>query len=276
MLVASTAVDYYFTGRLMVPILTFLHQNIIRNISSFYGPTNKFYHLTQSLPIMLTTVLPWWLPGFLACLLPSSALQAFNRPSTIRSFVKGFGVVLAFRSLPSRSRWRVTFPFLLPLLFSSRKFFSKQVRDLDRPAGLCALARGISVAIAVLSLSPHSEWRFVHPFLPPLLLFALPPMFKTYTPAIAGLYRLAQCIRQFTRIPKLPFYLCLLAPILPFLYLNTLHGRAEVTVMDVLRQGRVGEVTGLVALVPCHSTPWQSHLHRDIPAWFLTCEPPLG
>ena len=67
----------------------------------------------------------------------------------------------------------------------------------------------------------------------------------------------------------------LYAPILPYLYLNTLHGRAQVAVMDVLRRGEMGEVTNLVALMPCHSTPWMSALHRDVDGWFLTCAPPL-
>jgi phosphatidylinositol glycan class B len=68
----------------------------------------------------------------------------------------------------------------------------------------------------------------------------------------------------------------MLAPILPYLYLNALHGAAQVEVMDVLRRGDFGNVVGLAALMPCHSTPWYSALHRDVPAWFLTCEPPLG
>lgn len=41
------------TGRLYVPLLTFIYQNVIANISSFYGSTNHLYHLVQSLPIML-------------------------------------------------------------------------------------------------------------------------------------------------------------------------------------------------------------------------------
>ncbi|KAI9671768.1 MAG: glycosylphosphatidylinositol anchor biosynthesis [Alyxoria varia] len=37
-------------------------------------------------------------------------------------------------------------------------------------------------------------------------------------------------------------------------------------------------ITPLTAafLMPCHSTPWRSHLiNRDVRAWALTCEPPL-
>jgi phosphatidylinositol glycan class B len=211
----------------MIPTLTFIHQNILRNISSFYGATNPLYHLTQSLPIMLFPIWWWWAQGFASCVSPSAILP-------------------------------------------------KRLATLDRPDGLRCLARAISFAIATLSHSPHSEWRFLHPFLPPLILFALPPLFRSYNPDVTGLHRFIHSIRQYTRISKLPFFLCLLAPILPYAYLNALHGRAQVGVMDVLQRGDAGNVTGLVVLMPCHSTPWMSSLHRDIEGWFLTCEPPLG
>lgn len=145
---------------------------------------------------------------------------------------------------------------------------------LDRPEGLRALSRALTFAIGVLSLSPHSEWRFLHPFLPPLLLFALPPLFRAYT--IRPVLGFTQALRQYTRLPRRPYYLILFAPMIPYLYLNVFHGRAQVEVMNVLRRGQLGEVEGLVALMPCHSTPWASHLHMDVPGWFLTCEPPVG
>lgn len=153
-----------------------------------------------------------------------------------------------------------------------------RLASLDRPATLRTLARALAFSITALSFSPHSEWRFLHPFLPPLLLFALPPLFRGYTPTIMGLFRLPEAMRQYTRINKRPFLLILLAPLIPFIYLNAFHGRAQVEVINVLRRGQepVGEVKGMAVLMPCHSTPWMSHLHRDIPAWFLTCEPPIG
>ncbi|ORY22978.1 GPI mannosyltransferase [Naematelia encephala] len=146
--------------------------------------------------------------------------------------------------------------------------------ELDCPEGLRSLARGLVFAITILSLSPHSEWRFLHPFLPPMLLFALPALFQDYVPTIFGCYRLAQSLRQYTRLGKLPFYLCIIAPLVPYLYLNAFHGRAQIEVMNVLREGRAGNITSLLVLAPCHSTPWMSHLHTNVLASFITCEPP--
>ncbi|WRT63509.1 uncharacterized protein IL334_000414 [Kwoniella shivajii] len=223
-----TLLDYTYTGRLYFPAITFIHHNIVQNVSAFYGSTNHFYHLTQSLPILLFPLWYWWLRGFVSCLVPSTLLAS--------------GLV-----------------------------------EMDRPEPLRLLARAVTFSIAVLSLSPHSEWRFLHPFLPSLLLFAIPSLTSKYVPSVLGCYRFIHSLRQYTRIPKMPFYLVLFAPIVPFVYLNTFHGSAQVEVMNVLRRGRLGSVQSLVVLAPCHSVPWQSSLHSpDLGGWFLTCEPPIG
>lgn len=156
-----------------------------------------------------------------------------------------------------------------------KRYVPVSLRSLDAPEGMRSLARAITFAIFVLSFSPHSEWRFLHPFLPSLLLFALPALFKAYVPTIMGAYRFRESLRQYTRIPKRAFYLIMLAPIIPYVYLNTYHDWAQLEVMNLLRRGELGEVTGLGVAIACYSTPWQSHLHRDIPDWRLGCEPPV-
>jgi len=145
----------------------------------------------------------------------------------------------------------------------------------DRPQGMRILARALAFTIATLSLSPHSEWRFLHPLLPALLIFVLPSTSKQFQPTMSGCYRLGAAIRQYVRFGKRSFYLCLLCPLLPWIYLNAFHGKAQVEVMRVLRDGHLGAVSSLVILAPCHAMPWMSHLHANIPGWFLTCEPPL-
>ena len=155
------------------------------------------------------------------------------------------------------------------------RYVPAALRSIDAPDGLRSLARGVAFTILTLSLSPHSEWRFLHPFLPSLLLFALPPLFKEYTPTIMGAYRFRDSCRQYTRIPKRAFYLILLAPLPIYIYLNVFHDRAQVEVMDVLRRGELGNVTGIAVITRCYDTPWQSHLHLDVPNWWLGCEPPV-
>jgi phosphatidylinositol glycan class B len=148
---------------------------------------------------------------------------------------------------------------------------------LDRPERLRTLARAVSFTLATLSLSPHSEWRFAHPLLPLLLLFAIPALQAAYAPPMVGCHHPMRAFRQYFRLPRGAFYTILLVPLLPYLYLNTFHGAAQVSVMSSLRRGEFGAVDTLAVLMPCHSTPWASHLGsvaRD--SWFLTCEPPLA
>ncbi|KAL1409678.1 glycosylphosphatidylinositol anchor biosynthesis [Vanrija albida] len=226
MLAVSTLVDWLFVHRLVFPVATFFHQNILLNIAASYGATGLAYHVTQSLPILLFPIWYWWGKGFTAALLPRSILPT-------------------------------------------------SLAELDSPRPLATLARSITFALAVLSLSPHSEWRFVHPLLPQLLLFALPALHRTYQPTSMSAGAFTQKLRQYCRIPRKAFYIITLAPIVPYLYLNIFHGAAQVEVINSLRRGDFGQVTSVVALMPCHSTPWASHL-GSIPGWFLTCEPPLA
>jgi phosphatidylinositol glycan class B len=71
-----------------------------------------------------------------------------------------------------------------------------------------------------------------------------------------------------------------LAALPSVVYLSVFHGAAQHSSIAYLRSAipSAAEGGGLGVLMPCHSTPWQSHLHRqDLGpnhAWFLTCPPP--
>ena len=217
-LAGSTALDYAITGVVALPPLTFLHQNLYQNISSFYGATSPLYHLTQTLPILLTTSLPFFFPSFARALAPASS----------------------------------------------------------SPAALQTMAWATVWTFGAWSCLPHAEWRFLHPVLPILIIFCAHTLVTTFTTVPAGaLASPITAARCYTRINRRPFWWLLLAPILPAIYLGSLHGRAQVSVMDWLRFQQ--NVTDVVQLMPCHSTPWMSHLHEaGKGSWFLTCEPPLG
>jgi phosphatidylinositol glycan class B len=68
-------------------------------------------------------------------------------------------------------------------------------------------------------------------------------------------------------------------------YTATVHQSGVIAVVDYIRRERQNrsaaatEQLGPMSvgfLMPCHSTPWRSHLvHADIQAWALTCEPPI-
>ncbi|CAG8621289.1 8562_t:CDS:2, partial [Racocetra persica] len=60
-------------------------------------------------------------------------------------------------------------------------------------------------------------------------------------------------------------------------YTATIHQSGVIEVMDYLRdEADKGNVKNIGFLVPCHSTPFYSNLHRNLEMWFLTCEPPVN
>lgn len=139
----------------------------------------------------------------------------------------------------------------------------------------------VAWTIAVYSLTAHKEWRFIHPILPLLHLFAAkslvdvsrspnPSINKNSYPKFSlPTIRLSHLSLILLTIPVsvyiVVFYCS--APISVIWYLQTLPA-------DTLRNGGVGIV------MPCHSTPGQAFLNRaeleNGRMWALGCEPPLG
>ncbi|EEB09050.1 pig-B [Schizosaccharomyces japonicus yFS275] len=113
--------------------------------------------------------------------------------------------------------------------------------------------------LAPFSLLAHKEVRFVYP-LSPILLSA------------AG-YCISRCISRIRR-QKIALVIFLLHSFIAF-FLCRVHQAGVIEVMPTLKQLADANTTG-VLLMPCHSTPWQSHLHSTLAEtnWrFLTCEP---
>ncbi|XP_012947012.1 GPI mannosyltransferase 3 [Aplysia californica] len=64
--------------------------------------------------------------------------------------------------------------------------------------------------------------------------------------------------------------------LLPALYFSLIHQRGTVMVSKFLHQAAINNPgMEVLFLMPCHSTPYYSHLHQNISMRFLTCEPNL-
>lgn len=67
----------------------------------------------------------------------------------------------------------------------------------------------------------------------------------------------------------------------PSYYLSTVHQRGVIDVMPVLSKlsqdykVATGNHPKYLFLMPCHSTPFYSHIHANVTMRFLTCEPNL-
>ncbi|GAA5909611.1 putative glycosylphosphatidylinositol-alpha 1,2 mannosyltransferase [Sporobolomyces salmoneus] len=256
-IVVSLAVDTWFYQTPTFTPLRFLSTNVFHSISLFYGQNPWHFYLLQGVPLLLLTQLPFLLDGILKM----------------------------YRSTPSTS-----------------------TKNLSALKELGWTATGTIASYSALS---HKEWRFLHPILPILHLFVTLSLVSAYQstshpPAPApqlrrlslttrGLHPLERLVVR-SRI-KLSHLLVLLASLLPAIYLASFHQRGQNDVMlwlrDEMRAQRTGkagrvqgrkkgtEVRSVGFAMPCHSTPWQSHLHsRELEEegrlWFITCEPPIS
>ncbi|BGP57456.1 glycosylphosphatidylinositol anchor biosynthesis [Rhodotorula sphaerocarpa] len=102
----SFALDSAFYGTPTLTPLRFLHTNVVQSISLFYGANAWHFYLSQGLPILLVTQLPFCLRGLFRLGEGEEGLRALRRT---------VGATLAAYSLLSHKEWRFLHP-LLPAL----------------------------------------------------------------------------------------------------------------------------------------------------------------
>ncbi|PLW27166.1 hypothetical protein PCASD_22132 [Puccinia coronata f. sp. avenae] len=145
----------------------------------------------------------------------------------------------------------------------------------------------LGTMVGLLSLLKHKEFRFIQPLVPLFKCFAARAMVNNYIkhrqahPATSPT-DLSPLERLLAARP-IGFILRALISLAAAFYLLSFHYRAQVSVIHYLRHLPDHELRSVGFLMPCHSTPWQSHLHKPHLAsngsqerlWMLTCEPPL-
>ena len=217
-LAISVISDRGFYGTWTFPPLNFLYFNISQGLAIFYGRNRPDYYLTEGIPLLVTTALPFTLYGIYQSL--------FARSST-----------------------------------TDRRGSMSVNRNLTMM--ICGV-------VVTLSLVAHKEVRFIYPLLPAIHIITAQP-----------LYRFASCPRTLYRTM---ISILLVVNVVFSLYISLVHQRGVMDVMHFLRirhEARLQLVdanatTTVGFLMPCHSTPWRSHLvHVSINAWALSCEPPL-
>ncbi|KDN51930.1 hypothetical protein RSAG8_00481, partial [Rhizoctonia solani AG-8 WAC10335] len=136
----------------------------------------------------------------------------------------------------------------------------------------------------------HKEWRFIHPLLPILHLFAADYLIrlnngKDHTTDQQVQDNLETNITYYPiRRRHIAYFLAVCLPL--NLYLIRWHGNAQIAVTRYLHDLSISSdrVKSIGALMPCHSIPGQAYLHLPHLAkpinghhiWMLGCEPPLG
>lgn len=135
--------------------------------------------------------------------------------------------------------------------------------------------------IGIFSLIGHKEWRFIQLLLPIYHCSAAHSLITLSTPlskeeAYAFLPRVKRSLVKLIIAINVP----------AALYFLLLHQKSQISISNYIRSLPVGEIRSLGFLMGCHSTPWQSHLHRPElerrnltsgyggMLWGITCDPP--
>ncbi|SCU96960.1 LAFA_0G09032g1_1 [Lachancea sp. 'fantastica'] len=123
----------------------------------------------------------------------------------------------------------------------------------------------IILQIVIFSAIRHKEFRFVYNLQPFFLVISSIFLMKVLPEAQNGEPEL---LKWYFWIP--PFISVVAAMVL-----SSFHETGVIEVTKYLHN--IPEVHSIGFVMPCHSTPWQSHIHRnntqDI--WSISCEPPL-
>jgi GPI mannosyltransferase 3 len=203
-------------------------------VSLFYGSNGWHYYLTQALPILCTTTLPFVLHGIWSTLYIKDAV--------------------AFRTMLATITW----------------------------------------AIGIYSIAGHKEWRFLHPILPLLHIFAAKSLVDLSDRAVEKKSKKKAKSRKFvsrrsfaqnasSNLPPIRtnFLVFISLTIPASLYVVLFYCSAPISVMSYIRSlPREDLRNGTFGfLMPCHSTPGHAYLHRKELTqggiWALGCEPPL-
>lgn len=230
-LAVSLGMDRIYYGEWTFPPMKFLYFNVVQSLSVFYGANRPDYYVTEGLPLLLTTALPFAIVGM---------WQALRN---------------------SRER---------PASGGSEQRKSRFV-----------LAMVVVVTVMAMTSISHKEVRFIYPLLPILHVLAAKPLAAFYDPFPLPASKLRSGL----------LLLMLAVNIYIAAYVSLVHQRGVIEVLHYLRHEQetrlpqpsnspgipVSANITVGFLMPCHSTPWRSHLvHPQIHAWALTCEPPIS
>jgi len=145
------------------------------------------------------------------------------------------------------------------------------------PLAVCGIVKSrewrisglIAWVLGVYSILGHKEFRFVLPVLPLAL------MFSGYCLAAMSQFKRKNLHekRCLSRL-QLSVILLIITNIPMAFYMSLFHQRGTEDVMYYLsKEAQDGRVKSVLFLMPCHSTPYYSTLHYNIPMRFLDCTP---
>ena len=154
---------------------------------------------------------------------------------------------------------------LIPLSFAILDFF----RNFSASKSRQTIFASIFLTVLIYSLIPHKEFRFLLQILP-LCLYIISKYLSEWS------RKQSEMTIWFAAL------VILVSNAVPAGYLGYVHQQGTVKVMDTVAdiaknyKAESGLAPKIFFMMPCHSTPYYSHVHANITMRFLKCEPNLN
>lgn len=231
------------------------------------------YHIIKSDESRIKLILKKYLPIGLALGLTTLAIDTFAHGSLVFTpweFLKA-NVVQEIGSFYGSHEWHWYFVIGLPTVMGITflPFLTGAVEALQNKKTLKAqniLLISIMLTLVVLSVLPHKEFRFVLPILP--MCFYITSDFLTRWSRTSS-----------SLLLWLVAIILFIGNFIPATYLGVVHQKGTIEVMPHLSKiareykDENGNNAKIFFMMPCHSTPYYSHIHVNVTLRFLTCEP---
>lgn len=284
-------IDSLYYGQMTFTPIAFFKRNVLESISLFYGQSPLHFYLSSALPFICWTTLPYTLYGLFKSM-TQSQIEGFDPhsrkwfgfygesdPKGLKTLAQVIMFFIASMSLLGHKEVRFLQPivpilhifegYALSLLPSLQSIYDKgnlsRIREeYSEIRRITQLDRTIHQDL-LEGLSVHSSSRNRR---------------RLLLPRRTNFSKFKQALKDiFHRHGNISLIL-LGAHILPIIYL-CFHSTGQITIVETVgKLSKQGKLNKVAFLMPCHSTPWMSHMHhqrlnRDNNSWFISCEPPL-
>ncbi|KAJ1916549.1 glycosylphosphatidylinositol anchor biosynthesis [Mycoemilia scoparia] len=228
-------------GSWSIPLYNFYRFNLSEDLGSWFGESIPIFHFIASIPIIFTILLPAIFYGI---------ANATKAKDSLDPLWVGIATTIIY-SFSTHKEYR----FLFPILSLGYLYASKGLFDYSGPLPSSPL----ELVKTLLSGSEQNSKKTGN---------------NNNKKKLQSGNKTKNSEAKFSLRTILLFIVCVNVPI--SLYTTLLQQPGVVKVMSYLNaEGLKGKVSGVGFLMPCHSTPFYSHFHHDLPMWQLSCEPPL-
>ncbi|CAB4254506.1 similar to Saccharomyces cerevisiae YGL142C GPI10 Integral membrane protein involved in glycosylphosphatidylinositol (GPI) anchor synthesis [Maudiozyma barnettii] len=153
---------------------------------------------------------------------------------------------------------------LIPLIYGMRHSLSSRKASPIMYAPFVQMKFVVLLNVIVYSTLAHKEFRFIYPLQPFMLVIA------TF-----GYQRIRIVLANYMKLVNYISGLIVIFTMFGAFIISNYHESGVISVVKYLHE--IPNVDSVGFIMPCHSTPWQSYLHRnDIKdLWAITCSPPI-